>query len=283
MTIGAIVSTYNQPRWLALALEGWCQQQHLPDEVIIADDGSSSETRDVIDSFRQRLNIIHVWHPDDGFRKTEILNAALDASTSDYLIFSDGDCIPRADFVATHVQHAQHRRFLSGGYYKLSLIASERITANAITEGQLCFDVQWLRAHGMPRSRKDLKLMVRGRVATLLDALTTTRATWNGHNASAWRQDLLNVNGFDTRMKYGGEDRELGERLENANIKGYGIRYRAICIHLDHGRGYVNAADIARNDEIRAVTKAQQLLRTPHGIAEQDLSSTLTLRASSVR
>ncbi|RPI66061.1 MAG: glycosyltransferase, partial [Ignavibacteriae bacterium] len=200
MTIGVIVSTYNQPRWLALALEGWCQQQRLPDELIIADDGSSSETRDVINAFRTRLNIEHVWHPDDGFRKTEILNAAIDASTSDYLIFSDGDCIPRCDFVATHERCAEHRRFLSGGYYKLlgitsgaitsgaitseritaGAITSERITAGAITsgaitEGQLCFSVKWLREHGMPVSRKDLKLVVRGRVATLLDAMTTTR------------------------------------------------------------------------------------------------------------
>ncbi|RPI66850.1 MAG: hypothetical protein EHM43_10635, partial [Ignavibacteriae bacterium] len=106
----------------------------------------------------------------------------------------------------------------------------------------------------------------------------TTRPTWNGHNASAWRQDLLNVNGFDTRMKYGGEDRELGERLEHANIKGYGIRYRAICLHLDHARGYVNDADIARNDAIRAETQAHRLTRTTHGLAEQDLSNILTLR-----
>ncbi len=276
MTIGVIVSTYNQPHWLGLALEGWCLQHHRPDEIIIADDGSDTVTAEVIRSFQGRLPLRHVWHADDGFRKTEILNAAIAISTSDYLVFTDGDCIPRADFLAVHAHHARPGRFLSGGYHKLTLDASQAITAADVVH-QRCFVRSWLAAHGQPPSRKDLKLLVKGRAATLIDQLTTTRPTWNGHNASGWRNDLLAANGFDVRMRYGGEDRELGERLENAGIRGHGIRYRAVCLHLEHGRGYVNAADLERNNAIRAETRATHRVRTEHGIDEQDLSSTSTL------
>lgn len=282
MTIGVIVSTYNQPDWLRLALEAWCRQERSPDEVIIADDGSTDVTAEVVRSFQHRLPIRHIWHADDGFRKTEILNAALAAATSDYLVFTDGDCLPRADFLRTHAQHARPRRFLSGGYHKLPLTTSRSITPEDIAAGR-CFELPWLTAHGLASSRKNLKLRLRGQAATLFDTLTTTRPTWNGHNASGWRRDLLDANGFDTRMKYGGEDRELGERLENAGIHGYGIRYRAICLHLDHGRGYVNSDDLQRNNAIRAETRSLHRTRTPYGIAEQDLSNTSMLLDTSGR
>lgn len=62
----------------------------------------------------------------------------------------------------------------------------------------------------------------------------------NGHNASGWKEDIVAVNGLDERMQYGGQDRELGERLENYGIRGKQIRYSAIVVHLDHARGYVN-------------------------------------------
>ena len=76
------------------------------------------------------------------------------------------------------------------------------------------------------------------------------------------------ANGFDERMGYGGEDRELGERLEHAGITGKRIRHRAIIVHLDHPRGYVRQDIIAKNEAIRAQTRAQRLVRTPHGIQE---------------
>jgi hypothetical protein len=124
----------------------------------------------------------------------------------------------------------------------------------------------------MPPSLRNAKVVVRGLSARLADAFTSTRATFNGHNASAWMSDILNTNGFDSRMKYGGEDRELGERLENAGVKGLGIRYRAICLHLYHERSYVNDTDIKYNNDIRAETKRSRLTRTLYGIDQLNKS-----------
>jgi hypothetical protein len=79
----------------------------------------------------------------------------------------------------------------------------------------------------------------------------------------------LAVNGFDERMQYGGEDRELGERLFNYGIRSKQIRYSAICVHLDHARGYVNAEAIAKNKAIRQIT-AQGVIRTRYGIEKEN-------------
>src|SRR5690554_2143218 len=104
MDISVIITTYNQPEWLEKVLWG-CAVQTFPHfEIIIADDGSGPETREAIERMRSQLPmpLRHVWHEDRGFRKCEILNRAIAAASGDYLIFLDGDCIPRRDFVDVH-------------------------------------------------------------------------------------------------------------------------------------------------------------------------------------
>lgn len=262
-----IFSTYNQPDWLEKTLLGFAAQDRHDFEVVVADDGSREETRARIDALRPRLPFAlqHVWQPDDGFQKCRILNKAILASRSDYLIFTDGDCIPRRDFVSQHIRLREPGRFLSGGYFKLPMDISQAINADDIA-GNRCFDLGWLRTRGLPFAARNAKLAAHGAMARLLDAVVTTRASWNGHNASGWKRDLVAANGFDERMGYGGEDRELGERLENNGLRGKRIRHRAIVLHLDHPRGYVKEEIIAANNAIRANTRAQRLARTEHGL-----------------
>ena len=100
----------------------------------------------------------------------------------------------------------------------------------------------------------------------LFDFLTTTRATFNGCNSSAWREDVLRVNGFDERMEYGGLDRELGERLINAGVRPKQVRYRILCVHLHHERGYVREEAVRFNRSIREATCRQGSVWTPYGI-----------------
>ena len=263
-----IVSTYNQPVWLEKVLWSLEEQSCTDFEVVIADDGSGEATDRMLEAFRRstRLAIQRVWHPDEGFRKTEILNRAILAAQSDYLIFTDGDCLLRADFVATHLRLSRPRTFLSGGYYKLTRPVSERIGRADIRE-QRCFRGDWLHAQGQPRSLKDLKLTPVPALAHWLNRLTPTRPSWNGHNASTWKKHILDANGFDVRMKYGGEDREFGERLRHAGIAARQIRYSAICLHLDHDRGYVRPEMIEHNREIWEDTRRTGARRTAHGIA----------------
>ena len=127
----------------------------------------------------------------------------------------------------------------------------------------------WLIANGLRHFKKMHLMAFSGRVAEWADRVTTTRATWNGHNVSGWRSDVLAVNGYDERMQYGGLDRELGERLMNAGIQPVQIRHRAICVHLDHARGYVKQQSLDRNRGIRNETRDRSSTWTPYGIIQK--------------
>lgn len=268
MLVSVILSTYNQPLWLDKVLYGYSLQSYTDFEVVIADDGSGEETFKLIERYQKetKLKIRHVWHEDDGFRKCTILNKAILASEGEYLIFSDGDCIPRMDFISTHVQHCEKGYFLSGGMYRLTMDVSHTIGHEDI-KSQKCFNVTYLHSIGQKKSFfKDLKCSSPQWLAKTLNTLTPTRASWNGHNSSGWKIDILETRGFDERMKYGGEDREMGERLMNAGLKSKQIRYSAICIHLEHSRGYVSDEDWKRNYQIRKETKQNKSKQTKFGI-----------------
>jgi glycosyltransferase involved in cell wall biosynthesis len=267
--ISVIISTYNSEAWLEKTLWGYQAQENKYFEVIIADDGSKQPTFDLIAKMKEKVGfpIIHVWHEDKGFQKSQILNKAILACNADYILMTDGDCIPRNDFVAVHLRERKEGFFLSGGYFKLPMELSKLISKQDILS-QKCFDLEWLRENGLKSSFKDNKLSSAGFKQWFLNRITPTNASWNGHNASGWKKDILAINGFDERMQYGGQDRELGERLFNLGIKSKQIRYSAICLHLDHPRGYKTQESMDKNRAIRNETKRRRATRTEHGIAK---------------
>lgn len=266
-----IISTYNSPAWLEKVLWGYQMQTFKDFEIVIADDGSGSETIDLIDSLKPQMDypIVHVWHEDNGFQKSAILNKAIMACSAPYIIMSDGDCIPRADFVEQHIEFREAGYFLSGGYFMLPMAISEAIDKAAILSGD-CFDVDWLKSQGLKSSFKNNKLTSQGLKSKVLNYITPTNASWNGHNASGWKDDIVSINGFDERMQYGGQDRELGERLVNAGIKSKQIRYSAVVVHLDHPRGYKNQESIDKNRAIRKHTRDSASKWTPFGIKKEE-------------
>lgn len=265
--VSVIISTYNQPLWLEKVLWSYEFQTFKNFEVIIADDGSNNTTKILVDKIKREVSfpIQHIWHEDNGFQKTIILNKATVKSKGKYLVYTDGDCVARKDFLEVHVDKRDSGYFLSGGYFKLPLNISEIITKEDI-EKQLCFDVNWLKIKGLKSSFKNNKIIARGIKQKILNTLTPTTRSWNGHNSSGYKSDIIKANGFDERMQYGGEDRELGERLLNSGLKVKQIRYYAICIHLDHERSYMNQDMIAKNQKIRTETREKKLKRTAFGI-----------------
>ncbi|NAS32782.1 glycosyltransferase [Flavobacteriaceae bacterium R38] len=271
--ISVIISTYNAEEWLEKVLWGYHNQSFKNFEIVIADDGSGPKTKALLQELEKELAfpVVHVWQEDDGFQKPKILNKALQSCSGDYIVMSDGDCIPRADFLEVHNTYKKKGYFLSGGYFKLPMNISKLISKEDILSGQ-CFDVKWLMENGLKSSFKNNKLSAKGFKSSFLNFITPTNASWNGHNSSGWKEDILNVNGFDERMGYGGEDRELGERLMNNNIKSKQIRYSAVCVHLDHKRGYVNEEAIIENQKIRKNTRTSKSVWTSFGIEKENLS-----------
>jgi glycosyltransferase involved in cell wall biosynthesis len=267
MFASVIFTTYNHPKWLEKTLWGFSVQSYRDFEIIVADDGSGPETRSVIEALRPQVDIPiqHIWQEDDGFQKSKAMNKAIMASKGEYLIFTDGDCIPHPDFVKNHVELAAENTFLSDGYFKLPLDVSRAISRQDFLDGNATRP-GWLLQHGVPFTPKISKLFSHPRMGAILDALTITRATWNGHSSSTWKKHILATNGFDERMQYGGQDREFGERLVNMGLKPRQVRYRCCCVHLDHGRGYARPESTAKNRSIRKYTRDNRVTRSEFGI-----------------
>ena len=160
--ISVIISTYDSVVWLEKVLTSYLHQSFTNFEIIIADDGSVFETQLLINSFKNNtpLKIIHVWHKDDGFQKSKILNKAIDKCTSDYILMSDGDCLVRNDFVEQHITFRKKDHFLSGGYFKLPQSISNVITAEDI-KNESCFNIDWLLYHGLKKSFKNNKITIK--------------------------------------------------------------------------------------------------------------------------
>lgn len=276
MGVSVLVSTYNRPEYLALVLRGYAVQTDRDFELVVADDGSGDETRRVIvDAAAETgLEILHVWHEDRGFRKTEILNRSLVAASGDYLIFTDGDCIPRTDLVATHRALARPGRYIAGGYLKLPPRVSAAIDRGTVESGRVT-ELSWLRSAGWSPGRRALRL-TRSRVAgAVFDRITPTRADFHGNNASVARASLEAVNGFEGEMGYGGLDKGLGYRLENMGVKGIQARHRAVAMHLHHDRPYRDPEVLDRNRAILARIRRGGEVRARTGIAELGPDATL--------
>lgn len=238
---------------------------------MIADDGSLPATAEVITRIREEtpLRPLHVWHEDLGFRKCEILNRAIVASGGEYLIFSDGDCIPRHDFVEVHARLATPGRYVSGGYIKLPEPVSDQIGIEEIRTGRFS-DPGWLVARGWRPGRRVLRVMDNALLARALDAITPTRPQFGGHNASTWRSAILQVNGFEGEMGYGGLDKALGIRLRNLGLRGTQARFRAVCFHLHHARPYKDPEIMRANRAVMDRLRRSGEFRARQGIAQLD-------------
>jgi len=267
MKVSVIITTYNAVDWLQKVLIGYSVQTECDFEIVIADDGSTFETKELLSQFSTKFKnpIVHVWQEDQGFQKTKILNKAILKSNSDYLIFTDGDCIPRKDFIEMHLKHRESGYFLSGGYFKLPLTISKLISETDIINSN-CFQLNWLKTNGFKLTFKSIKLTNNKFLAQFMNWVTPTKRSWNGHNSSGWKKDILAINGFNNDLQYGGEDREMGERLFNNGMLSKQIRYSAICVHLDHSRGYSSPEIWKKNNDIRAFNKKNTIIRTENGI-----------------
>jgi glycosyltransferase involved in cell wall biosynthesis len=283
--VSVIVSTYNRPQALEKTLWGLCCQTRQDFEVLIADDGSTAETRGLIARFQadSPLDLVHVWHEDRGFRKGRILNRAIVQATGDYLIFLDGDCIPRADFVAAHCRLARPHYYLAGGSH---IDIPSRLHDNIRQEGvqsQRLFEVDWLASCGMAAGKYRYRLTRNPWLARLLDTLTPRSGVLVGANSSAWRNDILAVNGFDETFHYGSDDKELGVRMTNHRVASRRLKFSLVCVHLSHPRTYAVPARVAENKRKLRQLRAQRVTWTPYGITDRRRSADRRWDASSLR
>lgn len=108
MRTSLIITTYNRPKVLAMALRSIAEQSVLPDEVIVADDGSTRSTAAMVRKIARNfpVELIHVWQEDKGFRAARVRNLGASKASGDMLVFIDGDMVLHKDFMKFHLLHA---------------------------------------------------------------------------------------------------------------------------------------------------------------------------------
>jgi glycosyltransferase involved in cell wall biosynthesis len=256
-SIAAIVSTYNSPAYLRRVLEGFRLQTRYPDELIVADDGSTEETANLVTEFARKapFKVIHVWHEDRGFRLAEIRNRAIAAASADYLVFTDGDCIPHPRFIEDHFRTMTKGCFVTG---KRMLVGKS-----------LSPDFSW---QGNSRAaRHCIKGELSGchhlfRLPWLIISRHGVKGL-RGCNMAMFRSDLMAINGFNEQITgWGREDSELVARLFAFGVKRRETPFSAIVFHLWHPENSRNS--LAENDRLLNETLASGQYRCPYGIVK---------------
>jgi len=218
-TISVVITTYNRPDALEAVVEACFLQDDKNFDIIIADDGSTANTRDCVARLAARspVPLKHVWQPDEGFRAAMARNRGTLAATGDYIIFLDGDCVPQRDFIARHRALAQPGFLVSGSRILLSQGLTERVLREHIDVAGLGVGER-LRYRLRGDMNKVLQTMLRwpdiGRVRR--------KFSWRrikSCNLGVWKSDLLQVNGFDESFTgWGHEDSDLVVRLFHAGV-----------------------------------------------------------------
>ncbi len=254
--VSVVITTYNRSDALLAVLNGLALQTDRNFEVIVADDGSRPEQQLAV--FRaevaRMLHVTHVWHPDVGFTASRIRNRGVTASSGEYIVFLDGDCVPEVDFIERHKRLAQCGFFVNGSRVLLSAKLSNRVLTGA---EKVCARSAWFW----------LKQRVRGQASKLTGLLRLPdwsmrierSFSWKGIrscNMGVWRSDFERVDGFDESfVGWGHEDADLVLRLHTIGV----VRKNGFCatevFHLWHD-------EAARHHESHNARRVMERLKT---------------------
>ena len=227
MKTALLISTYNWPDSLNLVFKSLASQTILPDEILIADDGSKQETKQLILDFQKKITIpiLHFWQEDIGFRKSKILNKAVAGTTAEYIIQIDGDCIMHPRFIEDHINFA-----CKGGYLYGSRV---NILPDFVAK---VFEVKKIKFNFFS---KEIKNRTRTFHIPFFSKLYKSHKgiskKFRGCNVSFWREDFISINGYNEDYEgWGREDSDLAIRLGNKGIKARRLRYSGIVYHIHH-------------------------------------------------
>lgn len=236
--VSVIVSFYNKIDYLKLVLAGFEIQSHKNFELIIADDGSEEKVVKEIESFASDypFRIKHIWQEDKGFRKNKILNQAILASESDYLIFIDGDCIPHSFFIEGHLEYKSPGLAFTGRRVNLSQKITDLLTPQKVRERFLEKNFYLLAEDGLFGKSVDVEKGIYLRNKFLRNWFNKKSRGLLGCNFSLHKKDILAINGFDERYEAPsiGEDSDVQFRLELNGIKIKSLNHIAVQYHLYH-------------------------------------------------
>ncbi|QWE31251.1 glycosyltransferase family 2 protein [Polynucleobacter sp. Adler-ghost] len=258
--ISVLLATYNWPQALKICLESLSTQTDLDFEIIIADDGSTTTTKDLIEAIQKNfpVKITHLWQEDQGFRKTRILNQAIQAAHGEYLVFLDGDCIVQSDFIS------QHRALSQANH----LVTGSRVLLNDELSKQLLLWANWdfkkftgnllsSRLSGGINKYWPLKIKLGDGAWRKYKKFVWRRI--KGCNMACWKTDALAIGGFDETMTgWGHEDADFVFRLQSKGLIRKSGSWATEVLHLYHRiNDQSNAAENARRVREKILAKAR--------------------------
>ncbi len=254
-----IISTYNREDALELTLLSILQQSELPNEVIIADDGSGEETKRLIENYRKQfpIPIIHCWHEDFGFRLATIRNKAIALANYEYIIMIDGDIIMSEHFVRSHKRNARLNQFVQGS----RVLLQAELTHKVIEEKLINFGF-------FTRGLVNRFNTIHSRLLSSLFSFYSNKPNRiRGANLSFWKGDVIKVNGFNEDfVGWGREDSEFAVRLKNIGIVRKHLKFAGFGYHLYHKESSREA--LRKNDLILERAISEQLTSCQNGIGK---------------
>jgi glycosyltransferase involved in cell wall biosynthesis len=236
MLVSVIVAVYKDLIALRCIIYGLEQQTVSGFEVIVAEDGNSAEIEGFLSVYNsKKFSIVHMTQEDSGFRKTRAVNRAIAKSRGEYLIFIDGDCIPHNKFIENHLKKSGKGFFCAGRKMHLGMKWSDSVRHRP---SELAKIQTWanLFKNIFDLHKDHVRNFEIGAPSRILDVLFGNRRLGLiGCNFSIHKSDIMLVNGYDEELTgIGGEDDDLGMRLEVLNVKNRNVKFQAICYHLYH-------------------------------------------------
>lgn len=257
MRVSIIITTYNWKSALKVSLKSIYNQSLLPNEIIIADDGSSDGTDTLIQDIAQTSTIplIHSWQEDDGFRASSSRNKAIAKATSEYIILIDGDMILHKDFIKDHIKIAKQGYFVQGGRVLITQAKTPQVLQDEIIEFGF-FD------SGIKNRKNTIHSNILSSIFSVQkDTLKGIRTC----NMAFFRDDCIKVNGFNEDfVGWGREDSEFAVRLINSGIKRQTIKFCCIAYHIHHNENSKKMLEI--NDKILQNSIDNKLIFCQNGI-----------------
>jgi len=268
--ISVIVTTYNWPEALKLCLDSLYAQTDRDFEILIADDGSRPENLEKARRYcaEAQVPVDYVHHEDNGFRAGTIRNKAAALSRGDYLLFVDGDCLLRPDFISKHRQLAEAGHFVPGN----RILLSQAFTGEVLGKQFPLYLRNWpyfclLRLQGKINRVLPLLQLPLGRLRHLQPQKWEKAMTCN---LAVWKSDFISVNGFDELFEgWGYEDSDLVIRLIHAGVRRKEGRFAVPVLHLWHPHH-----DKSRQD-INYQRLMERLARQELTVAERGVSQYL--------
>jgi len=257
MRISLIITTYNRPDALSLVLKSVASQTKLPDEIIIADDGSDNSTSEYINTFKKKstLKVIHSWQSDKGFRVAKSRNKAIAKSNFEYIILIDGDVVLHRKFIEDHLKHSEYGYFVQGPRVFLNELTTKKfLNTNNI---MLSFF-----ARGLSNRKNTLH-------SNFLSSFFSTKKNYlhsiKTCNLAFYKIDFIRVNGFNNNIEgWGREDSEFVVRLLNSGLNRKNVRFQMIQFHLWH-QNY-SRTSLLKNDLILEASINKKLKWCDNGI-----------------